>query len=624
MDFDSSTLGADQEHDFAMSFWDDIDLSGSHSNPEPLLRFDNVFAGEQVLSPFSAQITPVYDDNDISNMFNERGGLTEEVSAILDKENTGDSEAFDQIMDPILNTFRVDSTCPGGFAQSLNNQFDGPVSSGIDPLNQSRTGETSSASMTKSFATTSNAISSPIQSQLRDGYGCAPTSRPTSDQRIDYTSSIQDRFWADYNRAVCIDHDLFAGSDGDGSNPVPPLRESLRLFPRTRTGNEKAQALAYAHSVRAGRNITNAEGQSDWSGQIIHRLDHVPRRIDFETDLPNAVLDRYCQWIEDREEVVLKEDLVPRMTNFLPYDNQGDGVFDPTATIQHLLRSLSNRHQRYRDNQDAGFLPKYGRGDKRWMSYLTTVDQGGQTTLIPMESMMLNTRQPVDMTRMVFFNRQTGREQPCFTPADIPIADRICLEELGFHVPTLDHFQAVYPEAANYVQERHPLFAHRQAEENRWFIHAVNNAVNLDQQIPPLVVTSKPMRSAKSRASNKRRTNEAEHANSDGVIDPAQSSRGKRQIRNNCGLVSVLAMPSHPTVATQSTAISHQTALHEPLPRAENITIEKSTQLGGTSTETCGDEDEIVSMTVVQMTVLRALVRTGVDKEEAVLRALGL
>jgi hypothetical protein len=75
-----------------------------------------------------------------------------------------------------------------------------------------------------------------------------------------------------------------------------------------------------------------------------------------------------------------------------------------------------------------------------------------------MEFMILGTRQPVDMARMVFFDHRTGREQPCFTPADIPKADRIRLKGLGFHVYTLRDFQAAYPEAASYVQEWHPLF----------------------------------------------------------------------------------------------------------------------------------------------------------------------
>jgi hypothetical protein len=146
-----------------------------------------------------------------------------------------------------------------------------------------------------SLPTTFDAVNFEIQSPPNDAFSLTPAPQHTSDQQpTDYTSSIQDRFWAEYHRADYFGQNLFADSDGDGSNPIPPLRESLRLFPRTRTSDEKAQALAHAFSVCANRNVSKAEGWSDWSGQVIHCMDHVPRRIGFDTDLPNAILDRFC------------------------------------------------------------------------------------------------------------------------------------------------------------------------------------------------------------------------------------------------------------------------------------------------------------------------------------------
>jgi hypothetical protein len=141
------------------------------------------------------------------------------------------------------------------------------------------------------------------------------------------------------------------------------------------------------------------------------------------------------------------------------------------------------------------------------------------------------------MMKMVYRDSKTGRENPLFTPAEIPAADqaKILAHGLG-PCPKLSELFQKYPHARQYTEESHPLTAVRDREEEQWLQDAENHATQRNLLGPPArssnVRKTYPKDKKPKKNGNKRKADDGE----DMKETSAPSKKSKANVNDTVGV----------------------------------------------------------------------------------------
>lgn len=303
------------------------------------------------------------------------------------------------------------------------------------------------------------------------------------------TLSDSDLFWVQYQHGANIGRDLFPRWRGLQTEDLPP-RETLRLIP-----NEERNLPHLNGKLQIIKDENGEQIRSELTDEHLYELPFLPRYIDMKTDATTKNIDNWIIMGAD-----LRRDIIPRSINYNPYhsfDENGEEFFDWRATVAHLQRTYTNKHMKRAEQPHVigGLLRKFRMDKGRFAQFLTPVtfdEQGNQRRmLLNMENLLFNTRWDIDLDRMVMRNPHSHQELPLFTPVEVRLQVRECLERMLPHerVPTLRDLFNKYPHVIGYDERNHPLF--RRSEEfdaqlrRNWEMEAVRRG----NRRPPVTVT---------------------------------------------------------------------------------------------------------------------------------------
>ncbi|KAF2429124.1 hypothetical protein EJ08DRAFT_662079 [Tothia fuscella] len=166
------------------------------------------------------------------------------------------------------------------------------------------------------------------------------------------------------------------------------------------------------------------------------------------------------------------QELATRVYNYVPYGKRSNpDVVDPVMTNKYTSNLFSMARQRSRNESFCGLVPGFKLYTKVFKEYVQSIvsDTMDATlkpeNLLPIENFFFQTRCKVDLKRMVMLNPMTSHEEALFTVQDIPAEVRTRCKASGIGLQSLQAFFGDHPDLVRYRQEKHPLFAQRQAEE---------------------------------------------------------------------------------------------------------------------------------------------------------------
>ncbi|KAF2429125.1 hypothetical protein EJ08DRAFT_662080 [Tothia fuscella] len=268
--------------------------------------------------------------------------------------------------------------------------------------------------------------------------------------------------------------DVYPNPDGSLTG-IPPLRESLRLFPLE---EKKFTTHTPLTDPTTGESI-----KSSLTGEELRVVPGLPQFL--SKDMSEQEFDLYRM-----RKAQLKRDILPRVYDY-------DLVLKPGLVQQPDIRvmetavnaKLVNKQYSFRDRASGGLCQGFQVTAGTFRQYVQ--QPGADATKITPDKMLkpgqlfFQTRMKIDWKTMSMRDPETGFLWPCFNPKDVPEKVRKEMKHQGFEFETLGQFFGNYPFLAAYDETKHPLWARRCEAERIEFEadNAVTYAGTLANQV---------------------------------------------------------------------------------------------------------------------------------------------